>query len=836
MRIHGFPVSGLTSARALRVAGRRAVLVIVSLCIALLFNRPGLSHQPHDPVLVIGMSPAYDTDRTLFAGMEGTTVTLAAGTMRLLMKSTDSGLTWRVVPNFPNHETRGIGISPGYAADSTLFVATDGAGLLKSTDGGNTWTDVGLGTSVVAVALSPVYGAGSHRTLFAATGAGQLFKSPDGGTSWFPLSVGGSPVTVIAVSPAFASDATVIAGTTGQGIFISTNAGASWNPLNQGLTNLEITALVFSPSYGSDRTIFAGTEAAGVFVRQGTGAWTAANQGIDDPSITSFVISPAFSSDQTLFAASRDGGVFKTTNAGTNWTRTRIPRELSDQTDNHHRALGISPAFQSDHTVFLATFEGMWRSQDRAATWRYSDLLPTSILRFVSLSPGYATDQTAFASTYGGGIIRTGDGGQTWETRNVSLINCYPDPNAISPAYPTDRVVFAGTVFGLEKLVEGTSNWQYLSMLGVPVFPRTVNVSPNYASDQTVFMGTDNLGTPNPTETVYEGSVVSTYGLFKSVDGGINWAPTQVNGVPVHAIGFSPSFGTDATMYIASLAIGIRKSTDGGQIWTNVGGPPGTCCAADVVLSPNYASDQTVFAAMPIGVALQPGVYRSNDAGGSWTLIGGSDAVSVLKVAVSPEYATDGKLFVGTLERGLMVSQHGGALAPTSLAEPLVTALAVSPTFQTDRTIMVGAYAGLFKSTDGGATWTMLSVRSRYEEDRPNLAHAGTWTNRAMATASCTRVLTASTASDALQFPFVGSRVAWIGPKGPGQGIARVLLDGVQQANVDLYAPSLQPQRTLYLSPVLVSKGHVVTIIVTGQRNPSATDSMVIFDAFDVWR
>jgi photosystem II stability/assembly factor-like uncharacterized protein len=827
-------------------SGVYSVALFISICCALvlmLLDRAGLAHQAHDPVVVVAVSPAFASDRTLFAATGGTTVTLAGGTARLLMKSTDGGLTWRVVPNFPNDEATGIAVSPSYAADGTVFVATSGASLRKSTDRGATWTDVGgpLGTSVAAVALSSAYG--SDGTLFAAGGVGQLFTSSDGGGAWTPLAVGGSPVVTIAVSPAFGSDRTVVAGTTGQGVFRSTDGGASWSALNGGLSDLSVTALAFSPAYGTDQTIVAGTASAGVFVSQGDGTWSAMNPGLTDLAITAIALSPAYATDRTLFAATRTAGVFKSTDSGASWTKTgTVPRAPSDQTGSHYRSLAVSPVYQIDQTVFLATFEGLWRSQNSGSLWRYLELLPPSLLRSVSISPAFTTDQTMFASTYGGGMIRSADGGQSWATGNAALVNCYPDPTAVSPDFSTDRVIFAGTVWGLQKRVVadddawGSGAWQFLSMLGVRVFPRAVAVSPDYATDQTVFMGTDNLGTGNPPEAIYHGQPVSTDGLFMSVDGGLTWAPTGINGVPVHAVTFSPAFGADSTVFASGLDLGLMKSTDRGQTWAPVSGAPGGCCTADVVLSPSYLLDQTLYAAMPEGVAAEPGLYRSADGGASWTRIDGSAAVTILDVSISPAFASDGTVFVATLDRGLLATQNGGPLTPTGLAEPLLTALAVSQAFQTDRTILAAAYAGLFKSQDGGATWSLLPIQARFEEDRPSIARLGTWTNRPFPGASCLRVLSSATTGDALQFMFTGTRVAWIGAKGPGHGIARVLLDGVLQGNVDLYAPAAQTRQQLYLSPVLPSKGHLVTILVTGQRNPSSADATISFDAFDVWR
>ena len=94
------------------------------------------------------------------------------------------------------------------------------------------------------------------------------------------------------------------------------------------------------------------------------------------------------------------------------------------------------------------------------------------------------------------------------------------------------------------------------------------------------------------------------------------------------------------------------------------------------MLSPNYATDQTVFVSRPSGEPELRGLYKSVDGGVSWVRTQGSDGVTLLDFVLSPNYATDGTLFLATLEEGLLKSTDGGTtLLPTNLAKAYVTAL-----------------------------------------------------------------------------------------------------------------------------------------------------------------
>jgi len=90
------------------------------------------------------------------------------------------------------------------------------------------------------------------------------------------------------------------------------------------------------------------------------------------------------------------------------------------------------------------------------------------------------------------------------------------------------------------------------------------------------------------------------------------------------------------------------------------------------------------------------------------------------------------------------------------------------------------------------------------------------------------------TAGAQATFTFAGTSVSWIGARAPQTGIARVYLDGIFAAEVDTYAPTVGLQNTLFMAAGLADASHTLTIEVTGQKNPAATDLWIVVDAFDV--
>jgi hypothetical protein len=97
-------------------------------------------------------------------------------------------------------------------------------------------------------------------------------------------------------------------------------------------------------------------------------------------------------------------------------------------------------------------------------------------------------------------------------------------------------------------------------------------------------------------------------------------------------------------------------------------------------------------------------VFKTTDGGSHWLAVStGLTDARVHAIAVDPSTASI--VYAGTRSAGVFKSINGGASwSPTSLTAGFVTALAVDPV--TPTTVYAGTdSSGFFKSTDGGATW-----------------------------------------------------------------------------------------------------------------------------------
>jgi hypothetical protein len=222
---------------------------------------------------------------------------------------------------------------------------------------------------------------------------------------------------------------------------------------------------------------------------------------------------------------------------------------------------------------------------------------------------------------------------------------------AISPAYGQDRTVYAGGNYLDPRIfvsTNGGESWQ-ASGQGLPESSSGVDAiafSPGYATDHTVYVWLKNQG------------------LYRSTDGGASWEQvSKEERWSVQSLALSPHFPNDGMLFVGALFGQLHQSLDGGFTWQDLsrGLPVGTVWVRALALSPDFEKDGILFAGLDVGVV------KSTDGGHTWRPVNAglplkddSKPPSVLSLAISPDYPTDGTLFVGLVDYGVYRSVDGG--------------------------------------------------------------------------------------------------------------------------------------------------------------------------------
>ncbi|MGV2829111.1 WD40/YVTN/BNR-like repeat-containing protein [Myxosarcina sp. GI1(2024)] len=681
--------------------GVKAICVLLlSIVSVFCFDVEGaLAHGPHDVVIDVELSPEYQRDQTAYYLLDSYLPIWGN-----LFKSEDGGESWHRIEKTLDNQHKLSSLAVSARAKEILFLSTLGDGIYKSETGGDSWRKVNQGLATLSID-SVVTAPDSAEFVLAAGTESGLYETENGGAHWKQV-MSEAKISAIAFAP---ENESIIVGDARSNLYASDDRGQSW----QQLYNLEnsgaIQAIAISPRYQTDRTVWVGTEKAGIWQTQDGGVtFSPVNRGIGDRTIMALAISPDYETDGTLLASTWHEGIFRSTDGGKTWQKHSRGLKKTSQADTelykspHFSNLSISQTYSRDGTVFVAGFDGLFKSTNGGRSWRDVNIgKGATSLRNLAISPNYQNDSTIAISTLYQGVYLSQDSGTTWSSINRGLgLDRLLKQNLItqtgdlvfSPNYSSDNTLLASSWGCLFKSTNGGKQWQ---KHWVPKRLRRdsyMAVSPNFGSDRTIYLVT------LPGKILQSTDDGENFSVAGEVDARAAFIPSLI---------LSPNFASDRTLYLGNYTGGVYKSVDGGATWQLANkGLIAKDDYAKLTISPNYQRDRTVFA----GTA--EGLFVTQDGGSSWrkfTNTAYGDNSYIETIAVSPNYQSDRTFLISVRGKGLFRTVDGGTTF-TQIGDYLTGPIEFSPSYQRDRTIYSSSGAELYKTTDGGDTWQTLVV------------------------------------------------------------------------------------------------------------------------------
>ena len=350
-------------------------------------------------------------------------------------------------------------------------------------------------------------------------------------------------------------------------------------------------------------------------------------------------------------------------------------------------AIAVNPSNPS--VVYIGAADGgVWESMDGGTHWTpLTDGQCSMAMGALAIDPvntnivyaGTGEQNFSLDSDYGCGVLRSADGGQTWTQLGAATFVTASGGATIS------RLLIDPTTAG------STTATTVLATADSGVY-RSTNSGASWSN---VLSGTatDAVRNPSAPATVYAalGNIFGDprNGVYKSTDGGQSW--TQLGGgLPTSNVGrinLAIAASAPATLYAAIQnsstfgLLGVFKSTNGGTSWTQVSASGATCgnqCWYDMHIEVDPTNANAVYFG---GTDL----FKSTDGGSNFTDLGG--------------YAP---------------TQHGDGIHPDQHI------LSFDPSNAS--VLYIGNDGGVFKSPDGGSTWSSLNQNLTLTQFGPGLS------------------------------------------------------------------------------------------------------------------
>ncbi len=551
-------------------------------------------------------------------------------------------------------------------------------GIYRSTNGGASWNTETLDSEDI----TGLFQIGKNLWTWG-SGGYPAFGSSDSGTTWFSADTSFPNSSILGLGYVSNGDFLFRIDTTHQTISRSSDNGSTWQEVSTGLSGYMNGLLVFNKS-------LVATTGNGVFRSTNDGLlWNASGlQGhdVNDYDPWAYLIDSDFVFNSGRLYAVTDVGaqcgplpcytahIFRSDDSGASWISldTGLPQShlirsfaiagsdifIVDQTDSSHPkgSPGYDQLFRS--TDYGLNWVALTTPLPEDSWFPYAHIV-SSASTLIGTGPGsywgFTSNSEVTNNSNNRGVVRSTDGGETWNQCNSGLPT-FQYPANVSQIGASTSVLFAvsGINYYPPALLQSENNGSSWATTGNRLHYRTLISAPALVNSD-LFVSTDS-------------------GLFISTNSGSSWSDVSL-GSHMGTIANDPLEVSGSTLFVTTDS-GIFSTANEGSSWTSLGNPNGAfigefgsylfASGKNLYRSTNSGSTWDSVNAGGLGpissmgpnlVAGGSGAYISTDNGASWIQLQ-SGLPTGLKIVAFQK--NNGKIFAATASDGVFGSRDSG--------------------------------------------------------------------------------------------------------------------------------------------------------------------------------
>lgn len=288
--------------------------------------------------------------------------------------------------------------------------------------------------------------------------------------------------------------------------------------------------------------------------------------------------------------------------------------------------------------LYVATNDAVYKSRDGGATWEKFPSFSARRVTTVAIDPQLPA--TVYAGTMGDAVYKSPDGGQHWLPHNVGLKEHVSFVNQFVFHPAVSEKIYAATTVGAFYTKDAGREWEE-RMNGMKEVHIVTAIAIN----------------PKDPAVLYGGT---TGGMYRSEDSATTWKKINNGLIPESELMASMALGVNAIeidpinpdVVYAGTTKGLYRTTTKGEVWERIGQTIADPFISSIVLHPNNPS--VLYVGGPAGV------WKSADAGKTWEAKNqGLGTLNIRALAIDPKHLET--LYTGTNGSGLYRSTDAGA-------------------------------------------------------------------------------------------------------------------------------------------------------------------------------